>query len=111
VSRRDLVLTVCEKGQDRPQLYTVDVTHTEYMPLHYMLLCTICFCSCTATLASTIVFNYRILTGLVSKHSLSSKSFISTIFTSVLFSYCSFMRAGFFNNILLMYMLLVRQQR
>jgi hypothetical protein len=37
-SRRDLVLTVREGGQDRPQLYTVDVTHVAYMPLHYVLL-------------------------------------------------------------------------
>jgi hypothetical protein len=38
VSRCDLVLTVCEGGQDRLQLYTVDVTYTAYMPLHYVLL-------------------------------------------------------------------------
>jgi hypothetical protein len=37
-SRRDLVLTVREGGQDRPQLHTVDVTHAAYMPLHYVLL-------------------------------------------------------------------------
>jgi hypothetical protein len=38
VSHRDLVLTVCKEGQDRPQLYTVNVTYAAYMPLHYMLL-------------------------------------------------------------------------
>jgi hypothetical protein len=37
-SRRDLVLTVRERGQDRPQLYTVDVTYAAYMPLYYVLL-------------------------------------------------------------------------
>jgi hypothetical protein len=37
-SRRDLVLTVRKGGQDRPQLYTADVTHVAYMPLHYILL-------------------------------------------------------------------------
>jgi hypothetical protein len=37
-SRRDLVLTVRERGQDRPQLYTVNVTYAAYMPLHYVLL-------------------------------------------------------------------------
>jgi hypothetical protein len=37
-SRRDLVLTVREGGQDCPQLYTVDVTYAAYMPLHYVLL-------------------------------------------------------------------------
>jgi hypothetical protein len=38
VSRRDLVLTVRERGQDRLQLYTVDVTYAVYMPLYNVLL-------------------------------------------------------------------------
>jgi hypothetical protein len=37
-SCRDLVLTVRKEGQDRLQLYMVDVTHAAYMPLHYVLL-------------------------------------------------------------------------
>jgi hypothetical protein len=38
VIRRDLILAVHERGQDRPQICTVDVTHATYMPLHYVLL-------------------------------------------------------------------------
>jgi hypothetical protein len=34
----NLILTVREKGQDRPQLYIINITYTVYMPLHYMLL-------------------------------------------------------------------------
>jgi hypothetical protein len=37
-SRRNLVLTVREAGREYPQIYTVNITHTAYIPLHYILL-------------------------------------------------------------------------
>jgi hypothetical protein len=37
-SRCNLVLTVRKAGRKRPQMHTVNVTYTVYMPLYYILL-------------------------------------------------------------------------
>jgi hypothetical protein len=37
-SRCDLVLTVCKAGRKHPQIYTVNITYTVYIPLYYVLL-------------------------------------------------------------------------
>jgi hypothetical protein len=37
-SRHDLVLTVRKAGREYPQIRIVNITHTAYMPLYYILL-------------------------------------------------------------------------
>jgi hypothetical protein len=38
LSRQDIVLTVCDPAYNAPRLTRIDVTHTVYIPLYYVLL-------------------------------------------------------------------------
>jgi len=77
----------------------------------YICLYIISSSSYIATLASITVYSYKTIIRPVNGHGLSNKSFTGITFTSIKPFTRSFTRAASYNNILLIYTLLVRLYR